>query len=55
MLEMELTGGRRRGGDQRRLMGVVMEDMEMAGLTAEETGDGVRWRQMFCWVTPDGT
>lgn len=38
---------------KRRLdMDVVIEDMQMVGVTVEKAGDGVRWRKMICWGDP---
>ena len=52
MLKMELPGRRRRGRPKRRYLDTVREDMRAVGLTEEDAGDRVRWKQMFCCGDP---
>lgn len=52
MLTMDLPGRRRRGRPQCRFLDVVREDMVMAGVTVEDTGDRMRWRQMILCGDP---
>lgn len=45
---MELPGRRKMRRPQRRVMGVVKEEVEMGGVKGEEAGDSVRWRPKIC-------
>lgn len=47
LVEDNLPCRRKRRRPQRRLMHVLMEDIQRAGVTEDDGTDGVRWRQMI--------
>ena len=52
MLRMGLPGRRKRGRPKRRFLDAVREDMKAVGLTEEDAGDRLKWKQMFCCGDP---
>ena len=52
MMEMELSGKRRRGRPKRRFLDVVKEDMEEVGAKETEIEDRKIWRMMICCGHP---
>ena len=45
ILEMGISGRRKRGRPKRKFINVVREDMRVLGVTEEEAGDREVWRQ----------
>lgn len=48
MLNVELSGRKKRGRPQGRFMHAVREDMQSVGVAQEDAGDKVRRRMMIC-------
>lgn len=49
MNKMELHGRRKRRRPQRRVLGVVKEEMQRVIVTEQHVRHKVRWRQMTCF------
>lgn len=47
--KMELHGRRKRRRPQRRVLGVVKEEMQRVIVTQQDVRHKVRWRQMTCF------
>ena len=47
MLEMELPGRRQRGWPKRRFMDAVKENMQVVGVSVEDTENRLKWKAVI--------
>ena len=53
MIEMELSGKRKRGRPKKILLNLVKEDMGEVGVKETDVEDRMVWRQIYAVATPD--
>lgn len=56
MPSMELSGRRKRGRPQRRFIDLLKKDMQVVGVTEQDTKDRMRWNLIMKFIlkgTPD--